>query len=98
MKTFTYTRITDQAYLEYSDEYEEFGDEFDYDASDAEMIPLIARYLYTDYYADIPTVNFKDMYDNLVKMIEDLDLVDTLSDVYYDNLKWDLEDTARENY
>ena len=98
MKTFTYTRITDQAYLEYSDEYEEFGDEFDYDASDDEMIPLIARYLYTDYYADIPNVNFKDIYDNLVKMIEDLDLVDKLSDDYYDRLKWDLEDTARESY
>ena len=98
MKTFTYTKITDQVYLEYSDEYEECGDDFDYDASDDEMIPLIARYLYEDYYADIPTVNFKDMYDNLVKMIKDLDLVDILADDYYDSLKWDLEDKARENY
>ena len=98
MKTFTYIRITDQAYLENSDEYEEVGDEFEYDASNEEMIPYLARYLYIDYYAHIPTVSFKDMYDSLVKMIEDLDLVDKLSDDYYDRLKWDLEDTARENY
>ena len=98
MKTFTYTKITDRAYLEYSDEYEEFGDEFDYDASDDEMIPLIARYLYEDYYADISTVQFKDIYDNLVKMIEDLDLIDKLSDDYYDRLKEDLEDRAHESY
>lgn len=98
MKTFTYTKITDQVYLEYSDEYEEYGDDFDYDASADEMIPLIARYLYEDYYADIPTVNFKDMYDNLVTMIEDLDLIDKLSDDYYDRLKEDLEDKAYESY
>lgn len=98
MKTFTYTNITEEVYIECSDEYEYYGDDFAYDADDDEMIPLVARYLYEDYYADIPNVNFKTMYNNLVKMIEDLDLIDKLSDDYYDRLKEDLEDKAKDSY
>lgn len=100
MKKFKYTKITESCYLSYSDEIEEFGDDFYYEANDKEMIPYIVDFLYEDHFKDLNvTSDIKRAIKNSIKnMIEDCDLVDALSDRYEDDLKEALEENAKEWY
>lgn len=88
-KTFTYTKITQHVYLESTDEYEEFGFEFDYEVDDEDLRHALADIISTEYFDD-----YNKGYDKVHKFIYDLDLVDTLVESYKDELRDYFEDEA----
>lgn len=88
-KTFTYTKITHHAYLESTDEYEEFGFEFDYEVDDEDLRHALADIISVGYFD-----GDKKSYDQVHSFIYDLDLVDTLVELYEDELRDYFEDEA----
>lgn len=92
MKTFTYTKITGQYYLDYTDEWEEDGIEFDYDVEENDLADAIVQLLQEDgYFEDVEI-------DNLKEFILNFGLVDKLADEYESELKEMFEKEALDSY
>ena len=92
MKKFTYTKITGQYYLDYTDEWEEDGIEFDYDVEEDDLADAIVQLLQEDgYFEDVEI-------DDLKEFILNFDLVDKLADEYESELKEMFEKEAFDSY
>ena len=92
MKTFTYTKITGQYYLDYTDEWEEDGIEFDYDVEEDDLADAIVQLLQEDGYFENVEI------DDLKEFILNFGLVDKLADEYESELKEMFKKEAFENY
>lgn len=100
-KTFTYTKITQKVYLANTDEYEEFGDDFDYTVDDEDLLDAIVDFVFSDYFKDTELVDYSD-YERTVKnglkeFINDNDILDQLVENYEDELYDYFRDEAFED-
>lgn len=97
--TFTYTKITEVVYLEESDENEEFGEDFEYEPDYSNVADALESIIYDSYFGGI--VDDKDKKQKLKKAISsflsDMDIQDTLEDMFYDDLKEYFRDEAFES-
>ena len=102
-KTFTYTKITQQAYLERTDEWEEFGEEFEYTVDDSELLDVVADFVCNEYF-DLVKKKAKengthtDLLLGIMRFIGDHDLLDELVHEYEEELKDYFEDKAMDSY
>lgn len=102
-KTFTYTKITQRVYLDYSDEWEEFGEEFEYTVEDSELLDVVADFVCDEYF-DLVKKKAKengthtDLLLGIMKFIGDHDLLDKLVEKYEQGLKDYFEDEAMDSY
>jgi len=85
-KVFTYDRITECAYLASTDEYEYYGDEFDYEVDDYTLRAAIIDIVADTYFGGNKTAT-KDFLD-------DFDLYDTLEEALEDEFKEYFEEEA----
>ena len=102
-KTFTYTKITGRYYLDYTDEWEEDGVDFEYEVDDDELLPEIVDLVFDDYFGDDKVVcdseeRTKDVKKRLKRLIEESDLIDIFADQYEDTLKEIFQDEAIDAY
>ena len=91
-KTFTYTILKGQYYLEYSDEFEYDGDDFDYEVDDEKLLDAVVD-LIKEYYFD-GKLNVKQF----KSFVRDFGNLDELADGFYDELKERFEDDAMDYY
>lgn len=98
-KTFRYTRIMSRAYDSYRDNYEEDGVEFDYSVDNDEMLPVIANFLFEDYFEGNQQIIqskelTKSIKEGIRQMIKENDLIDIFAETYEDGLKESFRDDA----
>lgn len=98
-KTFRYTRITSRAYDSYRDNYEEDGVDFDYSVDNDEMLPVIADFLFEDYFEGNQQIIeskelTKSIKEGIRQMIKENDLIDIFAETYEDVLKEVFRDDA----
>lgn len=91
-KTFRYTRINSRCYDSYRDSYEEDSVDFDYSVDNDEMLPVVANFLFEDYFESNPKIIeskelTKSIKEGIRQMIKENDLIDILVEVYEDGLK-----------
>ena len=96
MKKFTYTKITGHYYCQYSDEWEEYGCEFDYEVDNEDLFDAVVDLLIEDYFESIDVTN--NVRQKLRCMITDFDMLDEFADAYEDSLREMFEEEALENY
>lgn len=88
---FDYTRVTDVVYLSGSDEYEEFGDGFQYEVDDERICKAVAKLASERYFGT-------DKYAWAIKIfIEDCEILEKVADFFYEELKELFEAEAMEN-
>jgi hypothetical protein len=102
-KTFRYTKITGQYYCAYNDDYEQDGVEFDYEVEDEQLLPVLVDLMFGDYFGEDRVVlddeNLtKLVKENLKRMIDEQELVETLADNYEETLKEIFQDEAMDFY
>lgn len=105
-KTFTYVATTKTVYLEGTDEYEDFGEEFEYDVSYDDIKEALSELIYADYFSEFEESKFefnKSLFlsrttSGLKRFIEDYCDIDDLIDEYYDGLKDYFERDALDSY
>lgn len=100
---FNYTKINKRIYLEATDEYEEFGDDFEYEPSDDDLLYAVADCIYDEYLRGKSelslNVNFVTVTkDFICQFISDFDLLDELAEIYENELWSIFEDEAIEFY
>ena len=102
-KTFRYTKITGQYYLDYTDEWEEDGVEFDYEVEDEDLLPVIVDLIFDAYFGDDKLVMKDKEFEKLLKqklstLIEENDLIGVIAEQYESTLKEIFEKEAMEFY
>lgn len=102
-KTFRYKKITGQYYLDYTDEWEEDGIEFDYEVEDNDLFPEIVDLVFEEYFGDDKSIcetneHKKAFKERLKKLIDENDLIGSFADQYEDTLKDMFESEAMEWY
>ena len=102
-KTFTYTKITSQYYLDYTDEWEQDCVDFDYEVEDEDLLPKLSQILFNYYFRAHKEIFDSEEKEELFKrqleqLIEENDLIEPLADQYEDNLKDMFEQKAMEWY
>lgn len=102
-KTFTYTKITEKVYLEGTDEYEEFGEDFEYEVDDEQLLDAVVDLVFDDYFRKTELVDISnygyEVRKGIRKFIEDdYDLFEKLVEDYEDRLKDYFEEEAMEDY
>jgi hypothetical protein len=103
MKTFTYTKITGHYYCHYSDDWEEYGVEFDYGVEDEELLPILVDLIVGDYFENTEIYENGEQVkefieESLSRLIEENDLIGKLADSYEDTLKEIFYDEAMKHY
>lgn len=101
-KKFVYTDVNERVYLEGTDEYEDFGEEFEYEVEDEELLKKIINIVYRDYFY-YPGIEDHPDYISAVKhglkdFIRDNDNLDELVDDYENELRDLFMDEAFESY
>ena len=89
-KTFTYERITECGYIANSDEYDYWGDEFEYEVDYRDLEDAIVD-LIAPYYLNGDKERIREFLD-------DFDLYDKLSEILEDELRDYFEEEAFEWY
>ena len=101
-KTFTYTKIVKECYLENSDEFEYEGIDFDYEIEDSDLIDAVSFLVYQDYFNSGELsceVRYVDKVNKGIRQfIEDNDLLEELVERYEDELKEYFEEDAMNYY
>ena len=92
---FTYTDIKECVYLESTDEYEEHGVDFEYEVDDDRILTPLTEFVWRDYF------NKQGDRKMILNGIEDFilayELIETLADNYYDELREYFEEDAFES-
>lgn len=103
--TFTYTRTTEVAYLNGSDEYEEYGEDFEYEPKYEDIMDALSDIIFYNYftgkdnhYADdiaYRTIMVRKIRSFLIDYSEDI--YDIMCENYYEDLKEYFEEEAFES-
>ena len=98
-KTFRYTRITSREYDCYKDKYEEYGDEFEYEVENMDLLPVIVDLLFEEYYEVNNAICeneelVKSIKKSIKNMVGDFDLTEHFADAYENELKEIFRDEA----
>ena len=98
-KTFRYTRITSREYDCYKDRYEEYGDEFEYEVENMDLLPVIVNLVFEEYYEGNNAICeneelVKSIKQGIKNMIGDFDLINYFADCYEETLKEIFHDEA----
>jgi hypothetical protein len=101
-KTFYYTAIKEVVYLEDSDEYEEFGEDFEYEVEESQLVDAMVNILFREYYGKTEISDYCE-YTDIVKkglkgIIEDSCSIEKLAEDYEDKLKEYFKEDAMEYY
>lgn len=87
----TYTDIKSQGYISGSDEYEEYGEDFDYEIDDEEVRECLAKYIYSQEFKPMFLNEDKGMkkllINAIVNIIHNYDMQDKLEDDCYEIIK-----------
>lgn len=83
-RIFTYTSIEEVG--EVCGSIEEFGEKFDYEVKDDELLTAVAYMIWSDYFYMI-NCDKTFLKETISKFISDNDLLDNLVDIYEENLK-----------
>ena len=101
-KKFIYTDVNERVYLEGTDEYEDFGEDFEYIVEDEELLKKIVNIVYRDYFSDLGIEDRPDyvaaVKRGLKDFIEDNNNLDELADDYEDELRDLFMDDAFSTY
>lgn len=89
--TFTYTKITGQYYLDYTDEWEEYGVDFDYEVSEDKLLDAVVDLLKDEYLKNMKR-------EEIETFIKDFDLLESLVESYIYELREMFEQEAFESY
>ena len=98
-KTLKYTNITEEAYLEASDELEQYGDDFEYEITDKQALEAVSYYVFLDYFSKDSDISgfcsrSNSVKEGIKKFIDDFDLLDTLFEAYEEEVKEYFEEDA----
>lgn len=97
----TYTKIKEEGYLSYTDEWEMYGDDFDYEPDWEDEVNALANLIYDSYFSNLQFDGSQKL--KIVNAIEDFvrdsgrETIKELEEAYYDDLKEWFEDEAFEN-
>ena len=101
-KVFTYTKITSGGYLESSDEWEEWGDDFDYEVDWPEIRDKEADILFREYFSKIPGLQDKSLKNSIRKALEeiiaDYDLEELFCEAHEEEIKDSFEREALDSF
>ena len=102
-KTFTYTKPTGHYYCQYSDDWEEYGVDFEYKVEDKELLDEIVPMIIDEYFGEEKDFYADENLWNSIKqkmkdLIYDNDLLDGLVERYEDTLKDIFYDEAIKSY
>ena len=102
-KTFTYTKTTGHYFCMASDEWEEYGIDFDYQVEDDEILPVLVNLLFEDYFESEPAYCDNEevvaaIKEKISNMLVDNNLVGFFANQYEDTLKEIFESDAMEWY
>ena len=89
--------------MDYTDEWEEDGVEFDYEVEDEDLLPVIVDLIFNAYFGDDKLVMKDKEFEKLLKqklstLIEENDMIGMLADNYEDELKEVFYNEAMESY
>ena len=90
--TFTYTKITGQYYLDYTDEWEEYGVDFEYEVDSEQIAKEVAKLVNRDYF------KYGDNSKAIELFISDCDILEEVAEMYYDELREIFREEAMESY
>lgn len=97
----TYTKTKETGYISSSDEWEEFGDDFDYEPNIIDEYTALANFIYNDYF---PNSQFNQaqksvIIEALYNFIRDSEMatIDALEKYYFEDLKDWFEKEAYNN-
>ena len=102
-KIFRYTKIYSSAYLSDSDEFEEYGDEFEYEPSEEELKRELVDLLYYEYFSKEDIDGFTENQEEAIKkalknFTDDNDNWEDLYDAYEESLMSIFEEDALEQF
>ena len=78
--------------------YEDEDVEFEYEVNNRELLPAVAEMLFADYFLCIQGKEANMVLKGIKQMINELDLIDELADIYEESLKETFEDEAIDWY
>lgn len=90
--TFYYTKITEVAYLDGSDEYEYDGEDFEYEVDSEQIAKEVAELVNRDYF------KCGDNSKAIELFISDCDILEEVAEMYYDELREIFREEAMESY
>ena len=90
----TYTMPTSSGYLSSSDEYDDFGEDYDYDVSDDDLREALSELLYKTYFGTLPDNVSGAVKKAISRLILDNDLEDMLCEHFTDEIKDYFKDKA----
>ena len=102
-KTLKYTKITSSMYLEGTDEVEEFGEDFEYEVDDKDLIEAFAHIIYDCHFNGKEMKEYQSFYSQalqgLKSFLEDNDyLLDDLFERYEEEILEYFKDEAMDCY
>lgn len=100
---FKYTKLKGAIYLENTDEHEEFGDEFEFEPSDEDLLEEVVNCVYDDYLSCKTELSLNAEFVTAAKefinnFITDFDLLDELAECYENELWGIFEEEALDFY
>lgn len=97
-KTLIYTRPTEECYLDYSDEYEIYGEEFEYTVYEDDLLRAVVDLVFRDNFTNTPLYGNADYgfyaREGIKEFIITCGLLEELVDYYDDEFKEYFEDDA----
>lgn len=102
-KTLKYTKITSSMYLGYTDEVEEFGEDFEYEVDDKDLIEAFAYIIYDNYFNGKEMREYQSFYSQalqgLKSFLKDHDyMLDDLCEYYEEEILEYFKDEAMDSY
>lgn len=91
--TLTYTNIMSDGFIAGSDEFEEYGEDFEYEVDDEEITKALANILFRHCFRKVPNITSEQkvaMKKGIEKIINQVDL-----DELAENYEYDLKDYFR---
>ena len=101
-KTFTYTKVTSEYYLPYTDDWEQDGVDFHYEVSDEDLLPKVVDLVFDEFFYSKKTTDDTDLRKTLRESIKNFinrtDVLGQLIEVYEEDLKEIFKNEAFDNY
>ena len=78
--------------------YEDEDVEFEYEVDNSKLLPAVAELLFADYFLCVRGKEANIVFKGLKKMIDELDILEELADIYEESLEDAFEDEAIDWY